>query len=277
MSLITPSNRPPCPPQTRAQRTWLAQEWRHWAEIPPLPLTVLLLSTTLFVYLAPLLPIAAYLLWLWASSSWSWRDRWSSILVWAKQGSGLVAFLIGIVALGTAHIWIIPRLLIAAQAFWKAHLLGDLSLSPLDLDALLARTLLLLPLAPLLALCYEWLDPRTCMQPRRILTPADLTEPQPAADTSILPSLGTHKESSLRLQTSAKAAPASGTLRQPRPRRHCPSPPQITSERDLTSDTVQDTGSSPSPRKNGLSVSPESPAETHPPASAAIDWDDLAE
>jgi hypothetical protein len=266
-------------PLARARSIWLAQEWRHWKAMPPLPLTVQLVSTILLVYLAPLLPIVAFLLWRWASSSWAWRDRWSSIWVWTKQGSGLVALLIALTTLGAAHVWIIARLLAAVQALWEAHFPGDLSLSPLDLDALPARTLLLLPLAPLLALYYEWLDPRTCVQPRRILTSVDRAEPPPATDVLLAPSPVTHEESPPKPQTSVKSATASKARipQQPRPRRHRPPSSQITSERVLTVETTQDARSSPPPQKKASSVLSESPAETHPSASADIDWDDLAE
>lgn len=265
--------------QTRILRRWLSQEWHHWKNIPPLPLMVLLFSTLPLVFLAPLLPVTAYLLWRWASSSWDWRDRWSSIWVWAKQGSVLVALLIILAVLGAAHVWIISRLLLAAQVFWETHFFGDLSLSPLDLDALPARTLLLLPLAPLLALCYEWLDPRTCLQLQRMLTPGDLAEPQPATDTLLTSLSATRMEPSHGSQTNAQAASVSKgkAPQQPKPRRPRPSAPQTTPGRILLAETDQDAKPLLTPQKAELSVSPESLAKTSPPASADIDWDDLAE
>jgi hypothetical protein len=255
MSLMAPLNqhqpsRPPAP----ERRTWLAHEWRHWMNMPPLTFALLFVPGALLLVIAPLLPIAAYVLWLWASHSWAWRDRWTSVWMWAKQGGWLVAFLMVVTVLGVAHAWLVPAFVAAAQAFWRAHLPGDLSLSPLDLHALVARSLLLLPLAPALALCAEWLDPRTCVQPRRILTPADLVRPTP-------------RETAAPTRATASPPPKAQKPRQPKQRRKRPPPQQTTIESVLASDTAQ----------TAQSVPPTPATETPPPAATRINWDDVAE
>jgi len=121
----------------------------------------------------------------WAGSSWTWRDRWASIQAWAKQGTVLVAILVLLAWVASAHMGVVWALIAGLQTAWlTAHLPGILSLSPLDGHALGARSLLSLPLAPALSLYYERIDPRTQLHPQRVLTPADLaalTHPQPVA------------------------------------------------------------------------------------------------
>ncbi len=81
-----------------------------------------------------------------------------------------------------AQLWFFPEVISTMQTLWQAHLPGNLSLSPLDGHTLIARVLLLLPVAPLLALLDEWIDPRTRVHLQRVLTPADLREPSQSAD-----------------------------------------------------------------------------------------------
>ena len=154
----------------------LAKEWRHLVDMSPLTLMLALLPSLVIFYINPLLPLTAYLLQLWASSSWSWRDRWASIGALARQGGWFVALVLVYTVLSSAHVWIFPALTESLQAFWRTHLPGDLSLSPPGVGSLLVRVLLLLPLAPALALLYEHLNPRTSGQLSRVLTPADLME-----------------------------------------------------------------------------------------------------
>ena len=168
--------------QPSSLRTWLKHEWKHFTEMKPLPLCFLVLCNLLLLLLNPFVPPVAHLLQRWAASPWDWRDRWTSVWIWAKQGIGFIAILFGVVALGKAQLWFFPELITTMQALWQAHLPGNLSLSPLDGHTLIARVLLLLPLAPLLALLDEWIDPRTRVHLQRVLTPADLVEPSQSAD-----------------------------------------------------------------------------------------------
>jgi hypothetical protein len=256
MSLTAPPNQhqPSRPPPAPERRTWLAHEWQHWMTMPPLTFALLFVPGALLLYIAPLLPIATYALWLWSSGSWAWRDRWTSVCMWARQGGWLVAFLLLVAVLGVAHVWLVPAFIATAQAFWQAHLPGDLSLSPLDLHALIARTLLLLPLAPALALCAEWLDPRTGVQPRRILTPADLVKPTP-------------RETAAPTHAPASPPPQAPKPRPPKQRSKRPPLQQTTIESVLVSDTAQ----------TAQPVPPTPATKTHPPAATRINWDDVAE
>lgn len=267
MSMIaSPHQQKPAPPLPQ----WLRDEWRHWAAMPPPRLGLLALPSLVLLVVSPLLPIAAYALWLWAAHSWAWRDRWASVTFWAKQGGWWIAALAACVALDAAHGWIVPQFLAAAQAFWHAHLPGDLSLSPLDTEALMARTLLLLPLAPALALVYEYVDPRTPMHPQRVLTPADLAEPTtpapappPAAQTTP-PATPTHKqEEPVREAAPPKERKRKSTRKDPQ---------QMTIESFLSPAPAQATPV-PSPREKKT----EPPAPTHPSEVPDIDWDDVAE
>jgi hypothetical protein len=159
----------------------LKREWRHLETMPTSTFWLLLVPTLLCLWIDPLLPIAAACLQLWAgASALTWRDRWASIFVWAKQGIWFVGLLSVCIWLVALHIWIFPTLLTAVRTFWQAHLWGDFSLSPLDGRGLLARTLFFLPLAPPLAILYEWIDPRTQIL-RRVLRSADLMKASPAA------------------------------------------------------------------------------------------------
>lgn len=91
-----------------------------------------------------------------------------------------------LVALAVLMAWFFPGAPALLQHAWSAYLPGVLDLCPLDDRDLLARSFLLLPLAPALSLYYEWVDPRTEPEPRRVLTPTDLVPPPvqtPAQDT----------------------------------------------------------------------------------------------
>ena len=181
-------------------------------------------------------------------------------------------------ALSSINVWIFPQLTANAQAFWHAHLGGDLTLSPSDLDGLVARTLLLLPLAPALALCYEWLDPRTRVQLQRILTPADLVEPKTDETKASSTISSTTQEATPPSPSASRKVPPTPKAATPQ-RKHTGKPPQqITIESFLASDIAQ--AKSPSPPRQMAKkqpASPEPPAETHPPAAKAIPWDDVEE
>lgn len=244
--------------------------------MPLLRFCLLMLPSMLLLYIDPLLPIAAYALQLWASSSFAWRDRWASTWAWTKQGGAFVALLLVIALLSSAHVWIIPDLTAALQAFWHAHLPGDLSLSPIDPYALPARSLLLLPLAPALALVYEWLDPRTRVQHQPILTPADLVEPKTETRASTCTAPTAKEAAPPPPQGSAKSQSAPKAAPPPRKRKSTDSSPQqITIEGYLASDKAQTRP--PSPPHQAAKQRPVPPTETHPPVAKSIDWYDVAE
>lgn len=272
MPLMAPPNQYQPSPQPPPQGwTWLRDEWRHWADMPPQRLYLLALPSLLLFVISPLLPIAAYLLWHWAAYSWAWRDRWASIVALAKQGGWCVAALAVCVALGAGHVWIVPQLLAATQAFWHAHLPGDLSLSPLDVDALIARSLLLLPLAPALALVYEYVDPRTPVHPQRVLTPADLAEPPqvvpaplPAAQTTSPTKPARKKGVPTREATAPTAQRKSKSIRK--------DPQQMTIEGFLSP-----TSASAIPATSPVEKQTKPSAPTYPSDVPDINWDDVAE
>lgn len=272
MSMIAPPNQhqPFLPQQTPPRGSLLKEEWHHLSGMEPRRLGLLVLPSILLFVISPLLPMAAYALWLWASRSWAWRDRWASVTFWAKQGGVVVAFVLVLAALGATHVWIVPQLTEAAQAWWRTHLPGDLSLSPLDPHALPARTLLLLPLAPALTLLYEYLDPRTQVQPQRRLTAADLVEPTPTAAPPT---------SSPRPQARANPAPARSAPSTEQKRKSTRKPPQqMTIEGLLAPTPAQAAQPPPTPEVEKKTTPPEPPpAETHPPTFPDIDWNDVAE
>lgn len=288
MSLSAPPNQPPslsqpAPSLTLKQR--LSREAWHWADLPPQRLALLLLPTCILIVLAPLLPIAAYALWLWASSSWAWRDRWASIWALARRGGVFVGLVLAWAALSSAQVWIFPGLTDTLQAFWRAHLPGELSLTPLLEPSLVARTLLLLPLAPALALYYERVDPRTRVQQQRILTAHDMAPKQPKVKPDAPPTA----------QEAAPQEPAARPKPRPKPtakaaprepaKQHSenPQPPeQITIEGYLASDTDQ-TPARPAPpprqtaKKQQATPKAETPAPMPDPFKKKIDWNDVAE
>ena len=175
MSMTTQQPHTPSPPKNRSR---FKDEWNHWVDMPLPRFCLLVLPTLIFVLINPLLPLVAYALYLWAGASWTWRDRWASVWLWAKQGSVFVTFLIGIAWLAAAHLWFFPDVVAVLQTLWHTYVPGELSLSPFDGHALLARSVLLLPLAPALSLFYEWIDPRTQMHLQRDLLLPSCTRPR---------------------------------------------------------------------------------------------------
>lgn len=275
MSMTAPPNHQPPPPLpqpaplTLKQR--LAREAWHWADLPPLRFAGLLLPIGVFVFIAPPLPVVAYALWLWASSSGAWRERWASIWALARRGGVFVSVVLLFAVLSSAHVWFVPDLAAALQAFWRAHLPGELSLMPLFEPSLLARTLLLLPLAPLLAVSYERIDPRTRVEEQRVLTARDMQPKQPKQDAA-------PQEPKARAKPKPKpkqdAAP-----REKAEQQHSESPAapaeQITIEGFLASDTDQAQARPASPTRPPAK---KQQAETPAPApSTQIDWSDVAE
>lgn len=268
MSIMQPQSPPR---QKPTARTWLKDEWNHFAEMELLPLCLFAFPSILLLPINPLLPPIAYALQRWAASTWAWRDRWTSVWVWAKQGAWLSAILAGIVALGTWHIWIFPELITAMQTLWQAHLPGTLSLSPTDGQALFARTLLLLPLAPVLSLLYERIDPRTRVRHRRVLTPADLAKPAPPTDPSPDPAKAPTPH-----QTPPQAVPQ-GPPTPPKKKRQTPTPTlaaQMTIDSILAPDQTQ-TSAPPPPTKTEQTSAKNVPPAKPPPITE--DWNDMAE
>jgi hypothetical protein len=237
--------------------------------MPILRFCLLVLPTCFLLVVSPLLPFLAYTLWLWAAYSWEWRDRWTSIRAWAKQGGAFVILVLVFAILSSAQVWILPSLAGVLQSVWHAYLGGDLSLSPIDLDGFVARTLLLLPLAPALALLYERIDPRTHVQLQRILTPADLIEPATPKATEEPPAM-----------RSAKPPPKAKAARPPRKRTRKREPAQqVTIDSFLAQKPVQQFPSaSPSHQETSqqpVTLTPTSEVEL-PPAVKPINWDDVA-
>ena len=289
MSLSAPPNQhqPPLPqpalPLTLKQR--LTREYRHWADLPPQRFALLVLPICLLVFVAPPLPFVAYALWLWASSSWAWRDRWASIGALARRGGVFVALVLLFAALSSAQVWILPLLSATLQAFWRAHLPGELSLMPLTEPSVLARTLLLLPLAPALALYFEYIDPRTRVQQQRILTARDLAPKNPRARQDASPSAqkAVPQEPAARAQPKPKAKQDAPREEAAQPKESPPPPPeQITIDSYLASDTDQaqarpaPPSRPPAQKRQEPAPKAETPAST-PAPPPQIDWNDVAE
>jgi hypothetical protein len=264
------------PPLTLKAR--LIREADHWTDLSWLRFALLALPICLLFFMTPLLPITAYALWLWAGESWDWRDRWASIWALARRGGVFMALVLSIAALSNAQVWIFPQLTATLQNVWSGHVPGELSLSPFGgRFSIIARTLLLLPLAPALALYFEKVNPRTRVQQQRILTARDLAPKKPKQDA-------------------APHEPAPKAKPRPKPKQDAPrekaeqhseSPPpppeQITIEGFLASDTNQAPARpAPPPRqaaKKQQEPAPkaETPAPTTDPFKKRIDWNDVAE
>ena len=190
-----------------------------------------------------------------------------------------------VAVLSSAQVWIFPQLTATLQNAWSAHLPGELSLSPLDgRFSIVARTLLLLPLAPALALYFEKVNPRTRVQQQRILTARDLApkKPKPKQDAAPTAQKAAPQEPTVRAKPkpTAKAAPREEAAQ------HSESPPpppeQITIEGFLASDQDQ-APARPAPptrppAKKRQAEKAETPAPAPAPAPATqIDWNDVAE
>lgn len=189
---------------TPRARFW-KKEKAHWQELPLAPFTWMCILVLVSLCLSPLLPFVAYALQRWASA-WNWRDRWASVRTLATLGIGFVCCLVVLALLDQMHFWLVPPIVSRMQNVWQTHLPGDLSLSPFDLHALAARLALLLPLAPGLALVYEYLDPRTRTQPRRILLQADLV-PTPLPPAASVPPTGLASPPEAKPASAASAPP----------------------------------------------------------------------
>jgi hypothetical protein len=278
MSLSPPPNQnqpppvqQPASPLTLKQR--IAREAFHWADLSWLRFALLIAPILPLIFLDPLLPPVAYALWLWASSSWAWRDRWASIKALARRGGMFVSLVLLYTTLSNAQVWILPQLTAALQNAWNAHVPGDLSLSPFDgRYSLVARMLLLLPLAPALALYFERVDPRTRVQLQRVLTPRDLESkiPKKTPTTTVPP---VQEAAPPSPQPKARAAPQ-------RQRKSTQPPEQITIEGYLATDKNPTKPAPPSRQatKRQKPAPPPPTTETQPPTvKKSIDWNDVAE
>lgn len=263
-------------------QSWLKAEWDHWVDLPLFSFCLFFLLSIILFPINPLLPLASYAIQLWAGSSWTWRDRWASVWVWAKQGAAFVGLVAAIMWLASAHVWFIAELVAALQTFWRMHLPGEFSLSPLEADALLARSLLLLPLAPALALLYEWMAPRTRMHLQRVLTAADFVPPPrptpvpppaPANAAAPAPQTSTHvRRPASRLPKKEKPAKPTST------RQHADNAPrakQMTIESMLPTEHIQTPSAKPA-QTTAPRTTP-NPQGTNENETAHINWDDVAE
>jgi hypothetical protein len=160
------------PKPSRFQR-YLAHEQHRLEKMSWQTLGLLLAVTLALILFNPLLPPLAYILQLWAAN-WAWRDRWASLRVLTKQGLTFVGALYLLATLDLAHLWIIPNLIAPLQIFWSTHLPGELSLVPIFPEDLLARCLLLLPLAPAVTTLYEYINPQANQRLHRVLQASDL-------------------------------------------------------------------------------------------------------
>ena len=297
---------PPNPPE----RSWLANEWDHLAEMPPRTAWLLLLPTLLLGILNPLLPPVAYAMQHWARSSWTWRDRWASVWTWAKQGAWIVAILLFIAWLAAVHFLFFPILVAGLQNAWhSAHLPDDLSLSltPMNRYALVTRILLFLPLAPALSLYYERIDSRTPMHLQRILTAADLATPRPSppvappasTPTPAHDAASTPDQAAAQTTTTPPARPKTASTKQQHKDTTTKTVEQMTidsvlaPQQRVSASTPAPTAPSTPPQETGTKkgtrrtttrqrVTQDAPATqetppTHPGLIYVPDWDDVAE
>jgi len=197
------------PKPSRLQR-YLAHEQRRLEKMSWQTLGLLLAVTLTLILFNPLLPPLAYILQLWAAN-WAWRDRWASLLVLTKQGLIFVGALYLLATLDLAHLWIIPNLIAPLQIFWSTHLPGELSLVPIFREDLLARCLLLLPLAPAVTTLYEYINPQANQRLHRVLQASDLAD---ATTPTAAPPPAEAAASTLE-QKEKTTSPASAPLNQP--------------------------------------------------------------
>lgn len=269
MSMTVPPDHQQQPSRSRFSPTFslrLAREWHHLKALPKWSVMLLVLFSLAAACLTPLLPLAAFLLQCWAASSWCWRDRWGSLLAFAWQGSCFVGGVVIFAWLSSLPVLGFPVITISLQTLWHTFLPGSLSLWPLGLDTLLARSLLLLPLAPALAVCYEQIDPRTGSALTRVLTPADL-EPSPSSPASVEPEVASKKATSAHPPSVAITGTQGGSAHHskksaPRTPRRSPKSPQVTVDAHLSSEQSP----LPLPSSPSMSLSHED-----------INWNDVME
>ncbi len=98
-------------------------------------------------------------------------DRWASVRAFAVCGGALFTLV------GSLLIMPNPTFRVVLHLFWgHLPLLGACTLVPLQMVNLPARWLLLLPLAPALALLFERISPRTTGSLTRVLLPHEVEQ-----------------------------------------------------------------------------------------------------
>lgn len=274
MSIMQPPQSPSKPKPTL--RTRVEAERDHFEEMPYRRLFLLLLPNILLLYIDPLVPIIAYLLQIWAGSSHTWRERWASLVAGAKRCAIILAALALYLLLNHAQVWIIPTLTDDVQRFWQTYLPGILSLSLVNGQSLLARSLLLLPLAPILAVYDERIDPRTGKPLNRVLMPNDLKPKPPKRKTApVAP-----PPASAPTAASNPSTPASHTT----PPKKTTDPnaaasQKITIESYLASQPAEEKKPGPpaQPATTNTDRPPSTPPAQQPPEKKKINWDTVLE
>ena len=277
MSLIQPQS--PSKPKPTL-RTRVASEWEHFEQMPYSRLLLLLVPSVLLLIIDPLVPIAAYLLQTWAGSSHTWRERWASLVAAAKKCGIILAALAIYLLLDHAQIWLIPTLTFSLQLLWHAYLPGILSLSPVGGQSLLARSLLLLPLAPILAIYDERIDPRTGEQLNRVLMSNDLKPPKrkapPVAAPSPAPTTPPNPQTPTPTPTTSQKTPPKKTTTP-----NAAASQKITIESFLASQPVEEKTSGPSAPAQAETTNTSPPSSTppapQPEVKKKINWDTLLE
>lgn len=277
---------------TPRTRFW-ENEKVYWQDMPLAPFIWMLGIIVVSACISLLLPVLAYALQLWASS-WNWRDRWATLRSLATPGLVFVCCLLLLGLLDHAQFWIIPFLISSVQGFWQTHLPGNLSLSPLDFHALVARLILWLPLAPGLALLYEYLAPRTRTHPRRILLQGDLvtpplapptaTAPAPAQEVTPEPVAPPPSAAQPAPAPAQKSAPTAQKKKQPPLHRKQQQPgtqpadtvEQMTIESFLAPDT-QAAAAAQKTTETKATSQPSRQATPKPPPEEPTDWDNVLE
>lgn len=295
------------PPKSKSRlHAILTQEWAHWLDIPISTLCWLLLLSVIALIMNPLLPPVAYLLQLWAGSSWAWRDRWASVRMWARQGGWCVGWLCILALLAQAHLWFFPTLIALAQNAWRTYLPGELALSPTG-TTLLARIILFFPLAPTLTLLYERIHPRTQVDLQRVLIPSDLAKPaapsaasgqeqaqtsqqttapsSPTNTTATSPTVPATKKRSRTTQAKSYTTPASDAEQMTIDSYLAQEQAQTTSTKPKRERTTRSSGTAARKKKQQdgeqatSALTPISQGETSPAQQQpeTINWDDVAE
>jgi len=303
---------PQSPPQRKPDlRSFLSTQWQHLADMSLSTLAWLSLPTLITFWFNPFLPVLAYALQLWAGQSWQWQARWGSIRMWARQGGWFVGTLVAFGVLADAHVWFFPALVALVQLAWHDHFPGELGLLPFPWQGnnLFARITLLLPLSPALALLYERIDPRTQVDPPRMLRPIDLVKPKtntPPAQPSAPPQAEEDQDRAAKAEASTPPSAASKRPRTAQTKPHSSSAQEPRDLEQLTIDsflapdqgkadaqkpkaerTPQPSRAQPSraaqrkkmPGREQVQAAPTEPATSTPKAKPEdpINWDDVAE
>lgn len=256
-------------------------EWQRIKVMSTPRFISLLMLWLLTLLLCPPLPFLAYGIQWWVSP-WTWQERWESLRAPVRDGCLVAGLILGITALDLAHVWIIPDLVAIVQNFWRTHLPGSLSLSPVESATLLARSLLLLPLAPALSLLYERIEPRAdphSVDIHRVLTSREVAKAQAQATPGNAPAqpdvpLETREQSPDQAAQKNPPNPAEKRTRRVPPlhrqrsRKPSREPSQMTIESFLTTETVDAADPTPEPNASpGNTSGFQAKTSVHVPAS----------